>query len=1303
MSKFLSSGGSGDLTTLQNGTFDADLSSVKAGSATITGDISCANLTVTDTATIQTLITHQELEIKDTLITCGVDNPADLSNLGLLEQYNNGVSDRWAGLVRSKDNGEHYILRDEATKPTPTDDIRPFSLGLLGSINANEMKCDVLRADNAIFAENGVVLNAGASPWIIDKAPGLDGQVLSYDAGTDQTKWIAAGSGPGGSQTMQQTFDLSSAPQLTTDATNQSIVFKRGGTSGSVNTLVIRDSGDVDQIFLQNNGTVRCVDTESQTVSIQNGAATRWTMSLDSENLLFQTNTALQAMELDYTTGVTTINKGLVVGEGGTEYTMPSARGTLDQVLQTDAAGIVTWQTLATAPSTMQEIYDASTGPQLLTTSGDPTFQIKQGDVLGVPIVGKLFEILDNADVPLAFIDNTGMTIAGTLTAGTSYLSGLVVGSNPTTYAMPTARGTLDQILKTDAAGIVTWQDIITPTMQDVFDTSAGPQLITTVADPTMLIKRGAGVAGNIFEVQDSAGGVVLSAESTAGVFGNKLQTPVSVLTDITKTAKWLTIAEPTVSSHQLKNESNQVVRDILQTGEVTFRVSDTDVANIDAGGLSLVDGLKTSAFVHEIRGAVPAIPATLTWVNRPEYAGQITFISGDTLVDFDSTVEQRSVETVEYVVLGKMDIGSSVDLTVQLASVVGNDIMLGVQFTDDSEQVLGSQVGTAQSQYYMLVTKAGDISYMFEAGIQTVAAAPNINAIANTYDIFLARSGVTTWQISFQQGATPISTTISLSGEEWGCRHAQFLIGDKSNVVSSFSMTNQITDSTNYNSAGDPELYTLEQKNNKMAILDEGGHELIDIACSRVEINQPLTANRIKATDINATSLATQVMTLTGSAPDAATLQAGLWDFDGILPVNITQTSPTVADFNAVSEIRSLTSKAYIVPGDIAVGGYVEWDASYSNLNLGKSMVIGTAFKNSNMVFSGFSAVTGKDENYTLFRTPANSILIEGSIGGSQLPNFNPNVGIIHMRCTRTSAALWTLSWASTISGVRSELSLTTTFGPEKAQRFIYLAVGLFTLGLNTMTISISNFTYNLWEPGSFDYTLVQDAENAISCNLPDGSAVWAAGPNDYRINKPLVTTNSICCNSSLFGFPCCVSSTFYRMCKGPTIVGPTGEIDISLSIRDTAWGGRNIPRIFPGVSYRVRAQGIVTTQDNAVLEIKLKIGGVIMAETTSIKKLKKNVSNRTWSLEIEVVPTVADLVNDESDCESTGMFRWVAQDLETDTIEGLAIYSQAPVPVPFNNPGDMVLTAEWVAGADPGCSLAVSTVSYSFEGFNL
>ena len=159
---------------------DLIVASLTTGEFALTGDLTVENLIVTDTLTAQTIITEQELQIEDTLITCGVGNPADLSNLGVLDEHNDG-GQVWGGLIRSKDDTNYYLLRDLPVKPLPSSDITNPNCTELGSMNLNQLNTSTVEADGLVKANSGVVLNQTVDSWLIRPEKGAVGQVLTLD------------------------------------------------------------------------------------------------------------------------------------------------------------------------------------------------------------------------------------------------------------------------------------------------------------------------------------------------------------------------------------------------------------------------------------------------------------------------------------------------------------------------------------------------------------------------------------------------------------------------------------------------------------------------------------------------------------------------------------------------------------------------------------------------------------------------------------------------------------------------------------------------------------------------------------------------------------------------------------------------------------------------------------------------------------------------------------------------------------------------------------------------------------------
>jgi len=108
------------------------------GNLDITGDLEVDNLTVIDTATISTLITPQELEVKDEIITPGIENPADLLNGGVLMEYESGGT-KYGGMLRNPLDGDSfYFVKEMAPKPTPTDALLTTTIGKEANIVAKK-------------------------------------------------------------------------------------------------------------------------------------------------------------------------------------------------------------------------------------------------------------------------------------------------------------------------------------------------------------------------------------------------------------------------------------------------------------------------------------------------------------------------------------------------------------------------------------------------------------------------------------------------------------------------------------------------------------------------------------------------------------------------------------------------------------------------------------------------------------------------------------------------------------------------------------------------------------------------------------------------------------------------------------------------------------------------------------------------------------------------------------------------------------------------------------------------------------
>ena len=272
---------------------------VMDGDLQVTGLVECTNLNVSNTLTASVIITETELEVEDPLILCGKDNPSDSLNLGVLEQWNDG-SNKWSGLIRSKNDKRHHLLEDAASKPTASSNI---SLLDSGHLVTNQLTLK-MNSDNAVsvldienndgrmtfsntagipkfltihdstantlitsgdnlsltlnggtgaFSLNSTAINIGTGGtfYSLPVARGANGQTLVTD-GSGVVSWSSAGGGG----TLQSVYDASSSPQITTDFTNDEFVIKSHTTSGTM--LDCQDSGSNSVFSVEADGMVSC-------------------------------------------------------------------------------------------------------------------------------------------------------------------------------------------------------------------------------------------------------------------------------------------------------------------------------------------------------------------------------------------------------------------------------------------------------------------------------------------------------------------------------------------------------------------------------------------------------------------------------------------------------------------------------------------------------------------------------------------------------------------------------------------------------------------------------------------------------------------------------------------------------------------------------------------------------------------------------------------------------------------------------------------------------------------------------------
>ena len=239
---------------------------------TTPGDILCANLDVTDTLTANTIITNIELEVKDPIITMGVDNPANLINSGILTEYHPGVK-RWSGMLRDPGDGDFIFIRDMTTKPAPDDDLIATSAEKEGRVVCNRFKARGINAgftlesteaggithailnqsgdlrltnslsqnvifidgttDDVSFPKGKLTMNGYTLPT---SGTTFSGHTIIND-GLGNCTWQQAGAGD-----FQTLYNNSTEPQIETDAVNPKLVIQQGSGSGHI-VFDLLDSG----------------------------------------------------------------------------------------------------------------------------------------------------------------------------------------------------------------------------------------------------------------------------------------------------------------------------------------------------------------------------------------------------------------------------------------------------------------------------------------------------------------------------------------------------------------------------------------------------------------------------------------------------------------------------------------------------------------------------------------------------------------------------------------------------------------------------------------------------------------------------------------------------------------------------------------------------------------------------------------------------------------------------------------------------------------------------------------------------
>ncbi len=433
------------------------------GNLEVKGDGEFENLNVINTLTADTIISRETVETKDTLIHLGVDNATDTSNLGAFWEYDNGGK-KYGGLVRSAGQKKVYLFKDETVKPTPS--------SIIVNYPREDLVLNNLESKNT-HAQNNVTVGDETD----------NGATALLNTGFSQFSRYESVAGGVGFEKFKARGDQSTPTAIV----NNDVICTNiaNGHDGTSFVQTGRDSYVANENFSAGN----------------NG--TRYELEITPDG----TATKKKYLEL---TGA-----HLAIGDvaGSTDYKLPTTRGTLNQILKTDGAGVVTWtnsanpfdQDLNTTDVVEFKGVDtrstAETGGVILGQFDVASFWAHQ-DNIGGPIL-QLNKSRGTKSAPLACVagdrvsilssrgfngsvypevahtrvyatepftgSQTGTRLEHSITpsgqtGARPYFelssSGLRIGDifGAVSYTLPVARGTNNQILKTDASGDVTWQ-----------------------------------------------------------------------------------------------------------------------------------------------------------------------------------------------------------------------------------------------------------------------------------------------------------------------------------------------------------------------------------------------------------------------------------------------------------------------------------------------------------------------------------------------------------------------------------------------------------------------------------------------------------------------------------------------------------------------------------------------------------------------------------------------------------------------------------------------------------------------------
>ncbi len=303
------------------------------------------NVVIDGSLTVDTIIS--DLDVEDALITCGVNNPQDLLNTGLLMGHDFSTTPSYGGIVRRAADKRLVALQSVSPKPTPTGTIGPSD----AIIEAAELATSKILADGgSLTLDTTLITLNGSSAINYDGKPqqgilssvadfifqgqqrtairASDGRVSIESQGTNSDIIVEAGedvlieSGPNSGNSV-----IINAPAGDITLTsNSDMVLETTGQIDLLGTVVVCNRGS-NQFFLPADR-----GSSSQVLTTDGLGGTAW-------------QTPPPANPFDQSLNTTdSVRFGQVnIGTPASGFTLPTARGTLGQYMRQNAAGILSW------------------------------------------------------------------------------------------------------------------------------------------------------------------------------------------------------------------------------------------------------------------------------------------------------------------------------------------------------------------------------------------------------------------------------------------------------------------------------------------------------------------------------------------------------------------------------------------------------------------------------------------------------------------------------------------------------------------------------------------------------------------------------------------------------------------------------------------------------------------------------------------------------------------------------------------------------------------------------------------------